>query len=98
MEKELHRVTLPADSDLALSLKRASRDGEPLVVDTGEDVYSVSVDTVVKAAETPSADEIARSREGIVNASGGWKDIDTEAFKAYLARRRRASRRPRVRL
>ena len=29
-------------------------------------------------------------------AAGSWKDVDVEAFKAYIAERRRASSRPRV--
>jgi hypothetical protein len=37
---------------------------------------------------TPSPEEVARSREGILKAAGSWKDIDTEAFKAYINNRR----------
>ena len=45
--------------------------------------------------QPPSAEQVARSVEGIRRAAGSWKDIDAEAFKAYIRERRRtSSRRP----
>jgi uncharacterized protein (DUF433 family) len=46
----------------------------------------------------PSPEDVARSREGIRNGAGSWKGIDTEAFKAYIADRRRTANRPAVKL
>jgi uncharacterized protein (DUF433 family) len=46
----------------------------------------------------PSPEDIARSREGIREAAGSWKDIDTEAFKAYIAQRRHTANRPSIKL
>jgi hypothetical protein len=46
----------------------------------------------------PTAAEIARSRAGILAGAGSWKNLDAEAFKAYVRERRRTSSRPPVRL
>jgi hypothetical protein len=46
----------------------------------------------------PSPEEVARSRDGIRKAAGSWKDIDTEAFKTYIADRRHTANRPSVKL
>ncbi len=46
----------------------------------------------------PSPEDVARSREGIREAAGSWKDIDTEAFKAYIKDRRQTANRPAVKL
>ena len=37
--------------------------------------------------QPPSAEQMARSIEGIRRAAGSWKDIDAEAFKAYIRER-----------
>ena len=47
--------------------------------------------------QPPSAEQVARSIEGIRRAAGSWKDIDAEAFKAYIRERGRTSSRPPVR-
>ena len=39
--------------------------------------------------------EVARA--GILAAAGSWKDLDAEAFKAYIRERRRTKNRPSVR-
>jgi uncharacterized protein (DUF433 family) len=46
----------------------------------------------------PRPEDVTRSREGIREAAGSWKDIDTEAFKAYIAERRHTANRPSVKL
>jgi uncharacterized protein (DUF433 family) len=46
----------------------------------------------------PTPEDVIRSREGIRQAAGSWKGIDTEAFKAYIADRRRTANRPSVKL
>jgi len=99
MESDVKTVKLPADSELARALDEATRAGAPVVVDTGEMVYSLSIGVVSAKTATPTADEAARSAEGIRKAAGRWKDlIDAEAFKAYIRERRRTSNRPPVRL
>jgi hypothetical protein len=47
---------------------------------------------------TPSPEEVTRSRDGILKAAGSWKDIDTEAFKTYIAEHRHTANRPSVKL
>ena len=65
----------------------------------GEGMSSASEDdhkTIARLLEQPpSAEQVARSIEGLRRAAGSWKDIDAEAFKAYIRERRRtSSRRP----
>lgn len=45
----------------------------------------------------PSAEQVAHSIAGIRAAAGSWQGIDTEAYKADIRERRRASSRPPVR-
>ena len=93
------KIKLTPESDLAHLLKDATRSGELLVVDTGEALYSVSVDMLDNTPRIPEEEVGARSKEGILKAAGRWKDIvDAEAFKSYIYERRRASSRPPVRL
>jgi uncharacterized protein (DUF433 family) len=48
--------------------------------------------------KSPSPEDVARSREGIREAAGSWKNIDTVAFKAYIAERRHTANRPSIKL
>jgi hypothetical protein len=48
--------------------------------------------------KTPSLEDVARSRDGILKAAGSWEGIDTEAFKAYIKERRQTANRPSVKL
>jgi uncharacterized protein (DUF433 family) len=57
-----------------------------------------AVERVGDEGTVPSPEDVARSREGIRKAAGSWKDIDTEAFKAYIAQRRQTANRPSVKL
>jgi len=51
-----------------------------------------------KKLKTPTPEEIARSREGILKAAGSWKDIDAEEFKAYIYERRSTANRRSIKL
>jgi uncharacterized protein (DUF433 family) len=57
-----------------------------------------AVERVSDEDAVPSPEAVARSREGIRQAAGSWKDIDTEAFKAYIAELRHTANRPSVKL
>jgi uncharacterized protein (DUF433 family) len=57
-----------------------------------------AVERVSDEDTAPSPEDVARSREGIREAAGSWKDIDTEAFKAYIKDRRQTANRPSVKL
>jgi uncharacterized protein (DUF433 family) len=57
-----------------------------------------AVERLGDEATAPSPEDVARSREGIREAAGSWKDIDTAAFKAYIAQRRQTANRPSVKL
>lgn len=98
MTSETKVIKVAPESELARRLKEAAAARETLVVDTGEERFALSVDLLGSAAEALSKEQIERSREGIRKAAGAWKDVDTEAFKAYIAERRRTANRPSVRL
>lgn len=99
MERELKKVNLPPESDLAHMLKEATRSGQLVVVDTGEALYSLSVDILDDRSRAPGAGDVASSIEGILKAAGGWKGIvDADEFKTYIHKRRRTSSRPSIRL
>jgi uncharacterized protein (DUF433 family) len=59
---------------------------------------SHAVEQVGDEDTAPSPEDVARSREGIREAADSWKDIDTEAFKAYIKDRRQTVNRPSVKL
>jgi uncharacterized protein (DUF433 family) len=59
---------------------------------------SHAVERVSDEDTAPSPEDVARSREGIREAAGSWKDIDTEGFKAYIKDRRQTANRPSVKL
>ena len=95
MTEERTRLTVPSDSDVARTIKAASEDTGALVVDTGEALYRLSIDRIDRPV---SDDRVAVTIAGMRAAAGSWRDIDTEAFKAYITERRRSSNRPSVRL
>ena len=99
MVKELKMMNLPADSELAVWLRDARRAGTPVMVDTGDTVYALSIEVITDKTATPTAVDVARSEAGIREAAGAWKDlVDPDAFKAYISERRQTSSRPAVRL
>jgi uncharacterized protein (DUF433 family) len=59
---------------------------------------SHAVERVSDEDTAPSPEDVTRSREGIREAAGSWKDIDTAAFKAYIKERRQTANRPSVKL
>ncbi len=100
-----HKITVPSDSELALLIKSAASKGESVLVDTGDETYRLNVSAEAVPSSTsagspakglPSAEEVARSREGTLKSAGSWKDIDAQALKAYIRARRRASSRRRL--
>ncbi len=87
-------INVPADSDLAVSLKAATVSGEPLTVDLGDGLYTVFIGRRIPR-EMP-ADDAAHTQAAIRAASGSWKNLDAETFKAYLTERRHTGSRPSV--
>lgn len=94
MEAEPTRLTIPSDSDLARRLRVAEKGY--LEVDTGDRVYGLYVTGLTPGKPRPDA--VARSGAGMRRSAGSWKDVDVDAFKAYLAERRRVHPRPSIRL
>lgn len=65
-------------------------------MDTGDAVYRLDIGSI--PGRHPAEDAVTRSIAGIRAAAGSWQDIDVEAFKAYVAERRRTGKRPPVRM
>lgn len=66
--------------------------GIPLMGQASED------DVARRLRQPPTPEEVARSRDGIRRAAGGWVGVvDAEALKAYIRERRRTVTRPPVR-
>lgn len=89
------------DSELGQALHDAAASGEVVLIDTGDAVYRVGVESAraaVAAPRPPSGEALERSRAGIREAAGSWREIDTDAVKAYLRARRRTANRPSVEL
>ena len=101
LPKTLH---VPPDSELSRALGEAATTGDPVLIDTGETLFTIVVeaplqkDHSVASRDRPSPERVARSIEGIRQAAGSWAEIDAEAFKAYIRERRRSSSRPQVQI
>lgn len=94
-------LRVPPDSELSVLLHDALASGEPVTVDTGEAVYRVEVeaaDPKSSTARRPTPEEAERSQIGIRDAAGSWRDIDADAFKAYIRERRRTANRSPIKL
>jgi hypothetical protein len=88
------RIRVPEGSDLAKLLTEAA--ARPILLEKNGELFRL--ERMEREAKTPSPEEVTRSKEGILKAAGSWKDIDTEAFKAYIYERRRTANRPSVKL
>ena len=96
--KTLH---VSPDSELGVFLHDALEAGEPVMIDTGDAVYRLEVESTTRATDQqrrPSTDDVERSRAGIREAVGSWGDIDAEEFRVYIRERRRTANRPPVEL
>jgi hypothetical protein len=88
------KITVPEGSSLAKLLTDAAV--KPILLEKNGELYRLERMENTKKAPTP--EEVTRSRDGILKAAGSWKDINTEAFKAYIADRRHTANRPSVKL
>ena len=95
-------IRVAPDSEPALLVRQAAADAEPVLVDTGDEVFAVRVRTCAADEPSvvshvpdrdPSPEEVARSIEEMRKAAGSRQDIDAEAFKAYIWERRRTASR-----
>lgn len=87
-------INVPADSDLAVSLKAATVRGSPLTVDLADGLYTVFIGRRIPRGVP--ADDAAAIQTAIRAASGSWKNLEAETFKAYLTERRHTASRPSV--
>jgi hypothetical protein len=93
-KKPSKRIKVPEGSDLAKLLTEAS--ARPILLEKDGELFRL--ERMEKEVKAPSPEEVTRSREGILRAAGSWKDMDTEALKAYISERRRAANRPSAKL
>jgi hypothetical protein len=92
--KPIQKITVPEGSSLAKLLSDAA--GSPILLEKNGELYRL--ERMETEGNTPSPEEVTRSREGILKAAGSWQGIDTEAFKAYIKDRRQTANRPAVKL
>jgi hypothetical protein len=88
------RIKVTGASDLAKLLRDAA--ARPIVLEKNGELYRL--ERMEQEDTTLSSEDVARSRDGILKAAGSWKDIDTDAFKAYISERRHTANRPSVKL
>jgi hypothetical protein len=88
------KIIVPDGSSLAKLLTDAA--ARPILLEKNGELYRL--ERMEQEDKTLSPEEVTRSREGIREAAGSWKDIDTDAFKAYIAQRRHTANRPSVKL
>lgn len=92
-------IQIDPESELAITLQRAAADGEPVVVDTGDEIFEIDVHrtsgTQTPANMKPSPEQAARTGALIHRASGGWVGlVDADEFTDYIYERRRTAGRP----
>jgi hypothetical protein len=88
------KITVTEGSSLAKLLTEAAI--RPVLLEKNGEAFLL--ERMENEEKTLSPEDITRSRDGILKAAGTWKGIDTEAFKAYIADRRRTANRPSVKL
>jgi hypothetical protein len=84
------KITVPEGSSLAKLLTDVG--SRPILLEKNGELYRL--ERMENEKKMPSPEEITRSKDGILKAAGSWKQIDTEAFKAYIADRRHTANRP----
>jgi sulfur carrier protein ThiS len=94
MNEPTKKITVPEGSSLAKLLTDLG--SRPILLEKNGELYRL--ERMENKDNTASPEEVARSKDGILKAAGSWKDIDTEAFKAYIAERRHTANRPSVKL
>jgi hypothetical protein len=88
------KITVSEGSDLAKLLTDAG--SSPILLEKNGELYRL--ERMADKDTVPSPEDVARSRDGILKAAGSWKDINTEAFKAYIKNRRQTANRPSIKL
>jgi hypothetical protein len=94
MNEPPKKITVAKGSSLDKLLSEAAL--RPILLEKNGQVFLL--ERMENDEKTPSPEDVTRSREGILKAAGSWKDIDTEAFKAYIKDRRQTANRPSVKL
>jgi hypothetical protein len=94
MNEPTKKITVPEGSSLAKLLTNVG--SSPILLEKNGELYRL--ERMENEENTPSPEDVARSKDGIRKAAGSWKNIDTEAFKAYIKDRRQTANRPSVKL
>ena len=94
MNEPTKKITVPEGSSLAKLLTDLG--SRPILLERNGELYRL--ERMENKDKAPSPEEVTRSKDGILEAAGSWKDIDTEAFKAYIKDRRQTANHPSVKL
>jgi hypothetical protein len=73
------KITVAEGSSLAKLLTDAA--SRPILLEKNGELYRL--ERMEQEGTILSPEEITKSKDGILKAAGSWKNIDTEAFKAY---------------
>jgi hypothetical protein len=87
-------IKVTGDSELGKLVDTARR--HPVLLEKNGELYRL--ERMEQEGNTLTPSDVTRSKEGILQAAGSWKDIDTEAFKEYIKDRRQTANRPSVKL
>jgi hypothetical protein len=77
-------IKVTAGSSLTKLLTEAAV--RPILLEKNGEVFLL--ERLESAEKPPSPEDVTRSKDGILNAAGSWKGIDTKGFKAYINDRR----------
>jgi hypothetical protein len=81
-------VTVPADSELGRRLKAARASGEPVVVDTGEDRYTLFVAVTEVSRDIFDGYDPQAAIAGLRALQGAFAGVDAEALLRDLRAQR----------
>lgn len=95
MASEPKTIEVEPDSELDRLLDEAAR--APLRLVRGEERFRLDRETEPPTDDIWAGYDPEVARQSTLAAAGSWKDIDAEAFKAYIRERRRTKNRPPVR-
>ena len=98
MAKELKTIDITNIPELVRLAEEVRTSNEPRVLRCANEDVAVVMPPKPARTSRRGRRPSAADYEAFRSAAGGWKDVDTEAFKEYIYERRRRSSRPPVEL
>ncbi len=89
MAKEPKRIKIARGTEVARLLEEAA--AAPLLLEKDGEIYRLNR---AEAEDVWAEYDPEKVREALTKYAGSWKDIDTEAFKAFIYRAREEGTKP----